>query len=189
MRFCRDGLNDHCITNANYSSGLNHTKFLSPTMTCQSLLSLHWRRDQIHSTHIGVFTVFPRLNSWGGMSSKMKDRLALVQRRKWKAVQETHTSILACSVRLLVRSSRNFRSAESVITAGNTLEPPEPTEIQWRQASLLFSRTHIQDGTEMDGSTTSAGSSEGVNFDYSRQVGAPVGWNLGSSSPAQSAPR
>lgn len=24
------------------------------------------------------------------MSSKIKDRLALVQRRKWKAVQETH---------------------------------------------------------------------------------------------------
>lgn len=40
----------------------------------------------------------------------------------------------------------------------------------------------------MNGSTMSAGPSEGVNLDYSRQVGAPVGWNLGSSSLAQSAP-
>ena len=44
VRFRWDGLNDHCITNANYSSGLNCTEFLSPIMTCQSLLSLHWRR-------------------------------------------------------------------------------------------------------------------------------------------------
>ena len=162
VRLCWDGLNDHCITNASYSSRL--ISFPDNDLSVTSVTSLEALIRYI--VPVSASSVFPRLNSWWRQALENEGPTRVSSAAKMEgSAGNTYTSILACSVRLLVRSSRNLRSAESVITAGNALEPPEPTGIRWRRVNLLFSRTHIPDGTEMDGFTMSAGSSEGVNFD------------------------